>query len=70
MNTQEKEDIALTALLKAAEQYQDVAINELLKKAYEIERRHQFDSEEQRNSSLQELQRLLEATIESAGNQE
>jgi hypothetical protein len=70
MNTHEKEDIALTALLKAAEQYQDNALNDLLKKAYEIERRHQFDSEEQRNSSLQELQRLLEATIESAGKQE
>ncbi len=67
MTTQEKYDHALTALLKTAESYRRGDLTDLLRKAYEIERRHQFDAEEQRDSSFQELQRLLESTIESSG---
>ena len=68
MTAQEKDDIALTALLKTAETYREHDLTGLLRKAYEIERRHQFDADEQRDSSFQELQRLLESTIESSGN--
>lgn len=67
MTTYEKEDIALTALLKTAQNHTDLGLNELLIKAYEIERRHQFDADEQRDSSIQEMQKLFEAFIDSSG---
>lgn len=67
MNKKQTEDIALAALLKTAQKYNDSSLIDLLRKGYEIERRHQFDTEEQRDSSVQELQRLLELTIEAAG---
>lgn len=70
MSSQEKNDIALAALLKTAEIYRENGLTDLLRKAYEIERRHQFDTEELRDSSVQELQRLLNSAIESTGNEQ
>ena len=57
------DDMALAALLKAAEM--DVSLpTELLRKSFAIQRRHQFDSEETREVSLQELKILLDAMVE------
>jgi hypothetical protein len=70
MSSQEKDDFALAALLKTAERHRESGLTDLLRKAYEIERRHQFDTEEQRDSSVQELQRLLESAIESLGKEQ
>ena len=56
-------DMALAALLKAAET--DASLpTELLRKSFAIQRRHQFDSEETREVSLQELKILLDAMVE------
>jgi hypothetical protein len=56
-------DMALTALLKAAEM--DASLpTELLRKSFAIQRRHQFDREENREASLQELKTLLDAMVE------
>ena len=56
-------DMALTALLKAAEM--DASLpTELLRKSFAIQRRHQFDREENREVSLQELKTLLDAIVE------
>jgi hypothetical protein len=56
-------DMALAALLKAAET--DASLpTELLRKSFAIQRRHQFDREENREVSLQELKTLLDAMVE------
>ena len=56
-------DMALTALLKAAEK--DASLpTELLRQSFAIQRRHQFDREENREVSLQELKTLLDAMVE------
>ena len=56
-------DMALAALLKAAEM--DASLpTELLRKSFAIQRRHQFDRDENREVSLQELKTLLDAMVE------
>jgi hypothetical protein len=56
-------DMALAALLKAAEM--DASLpTELLRKSFAIQRRHQFDRDETREVSLQELKTLLDAMVE------
>lgn len=56
-------DMALVALLKAADA--DTSIStELLRKSYAIERRHQFDRDDTRELSMQELKSLLEAIVD------
>ncbi len=56
-------DMALAALLKAAEM--DASLpTELLRKSFAIQRRHQFDRDETREVSLQELRTLLDAMVE------
>ena len=56
-------DMALAALLKAAEM--DTSLpTELLRKSFAIQRRHQFDRDETREVSLQELKTLLDAMVE------
>ncbi len=56
-------DMALAALLKAAEM--DASLpTELLRKSFAIQRRHQFDRDETREVSLQELKNLLDAMVE------
>lgn len=56
-------DMALVALLKAAEADPSLSI-ELLRKSYAIERRHQFDRDDARELSMQELKSLLEAMVD------
>lgn len=56
-------DMALAALLKAAEG--DTSLSkELLCKSFAIQRRHQFDREETREVSMQEMKSLLDAMVE------
>ena len=63
MTNDNDNDMALTALLKAAEM--DASLpTELLRKSFAIQRRHQFDREENREVSLQELKTLLDAMVE------
>ncbi|HFU1223307.1 TPA: hypothetical protein ACGQPR_003145 [Citrobacter amalonaticus] len=56
-------DIALEALLKAEEADPSLP-TELLRKSYAIERRHQFDRDDARELSMQELKSLLEAMVD------
>jgi hypothetical protein len=56
-------DMALVALLKAAEADPSIS-TELLRKSYAIERRHQFDRDDTRELSMQELKSLLEAIVD------
>lgn len=56
-------DMALMALLKAAEADPSLS-SELLRKSYAIERRHQFDRDDTRELSMQELKSLLEAMVD------
>lgn len=56
-------DMALMALLKAAEADPSLS-TELLRKSYAIERRHQFDRDDNRELSMQELKTLLEAMVD------
>ncbi len=56
-------DMALVALLKAAETDPSIS-TELLRKSYAIERKHQFDRDDTRELSMQELKSLLEAIVD------
>jgi hypothetical protein len=59
----DEKDLALTALLKAAE-IEPSLPEDLLRKSFAIQRRHQFDRDEVRETSMQELRILLEAAVE------
>ncbi len=64
-------DMALNALLMSAREVPTGLPDELILKAYAIQRRHQFDREGEREASLQEMQRLVEeylAVSSSAGS--
>ena len=65
MTNENEKDMALMALLKAAE-LDPTLPTELLHKSFAIQRRHQFDREETREISMQELKFLLEAMVESS----
>lgn len=56
--TTEKEERALSALLAARQKFEPELPEELLRKAYAIQCKHQFDREH--DISLREMQRLLE----------
>ena len=60
MSESDVPEMALTALLMAARESQTGLPEELIRKAYAIQRRHQFDREGERDASLQEMQRLVE----------
>jgi hypothetical protein len=62
----DENDMALAALLKAAEEVDPLLSTELLRKSFAIQRRHQFDRDETREVSMQELKSLLDATTEEA----
>jgi hypothetical protein len=59
----EEKDLALVALLKAAE-IEPSLPGDLLQKSFAIQRRHQFDRDEVRESSMQELKALLDAAVD------
>ncbi len=66
--TQETEtDMALAALLKAAAEVEPALSQELLLKSYAIQRRHQFDRDNSRETSMQDLKVLMDAMVESGG---
>jgi hypothetical protein len=57
-------DMALSALLKAAADLDSPLSTELLRKSFAIQRRHQFDRDDTRAMSMQELKSLLDALVE------
>ena len=57
-------DMALEALLKAAAEVDPSLSTELLRKSFAIQRKHQFDREDSREMSLQELKSLLDFMVE------
>jgi len=57
-------DMALAALLKAAAEVDPILSTELLRKSFAIQRRHQFDRADSRESSMQEMKSLLDMMIE------
>ena len=65
--TNNEHDMALAALKAAAEEVGQGLPEDLLNKAYAIQRRHQFDRPDQREMSLQEMSRLVDQFVESDG---
>ena len=61
-------DMALAALRNAAAEIDPLLNTELLSKSFAIQRRHQFDRDDTREMSMQELKSLLDATIEEVGS--
>ena len=58
-------DMALSALMAAAHDTEPSIPEDLVRKVYAIQRRHQFDREDRREDSLQELQNLVDEFIDS-----
>ncbi len=66
--TQDPEnDMALAALLKAAAEVEPDFQTDLLLKSYAIQRKHQFDREDTRETSMQDLKVLLDAVVDAQG---
>ena len=63
MTQEELPDMALEALLCVTKEIDIDLPEDLIRKAYAIQRRHQFDREGEREASLQEMQRLVEEYI-------
>lgn len=58
-------DLALSALLAAALEVNTTITEDLIKRSYAIQRSHQFDREENRATSLQELQNLVDIHLDT-----
>ncbi len=58
------DDSALRALLSAASEIGSTLTEDFIRKTYEIQKRHQFDKQENKQTSLQELDRLVKASLE------
>lgn len=67
MNGSDHEDVALAALLAVFREVETGVSEDLLRKAYAIQRQHQFDRDGERDASLQAMQRLVEDFVTSAG---
>ncbi len=65
MTQNTEQDLALVALLAAARELDAGLPDELLLKSYVIQRSHQFDREENRETSLQDLTKLVEDHLDS-----
>jgi hypothetical protein len=66
--TQDTEnDMALAALLKAATEVEPDFPTDLLLKSYAIQRKHQFDREDNRETSMQDLKVLLDVVVDAQG---
>lgn len=61
----ESEDLALIAFLASAKLTATDLPEDLLRKAYAIQRSHQFDSDDKRETSMQDTLRLLESYADS-----
>lgn len=67
--TQDPEnDMALAALLKAATEVEPEFPTDLLLKSYAIQRKHQFDRDDNRETSMQDLKVLLDAVVDAQGS--
>lgn len=60
----DEKDMALTALLRTAADLDPSLPTELLRKSFEIQRKHQFDRDDIREMSMQELKSLLDTIVE------
>lgn len=58
------DDSALRALLSAASEIGSMLTEDFIRQTYEIQKRHQFDKQENKQTSLQELDRLVKASLE------
>ncbi len=63
----DENDMALAALLTAAAEVDPSLSAELLRKSFAIQRRHQFDRDDTRALSMQELKSLLDSMVEGEG---
>ena len=59
-------DMALAALLKAAQEADPSLSTDLLRRSFNIQRRHQFDRDDTRETSMQELKSLLDVMVDEA----
>lgn len=64
-----EQDLVLEALFAAARELSTSLPKELIISSYEIQRSHQFDSEEKRETSLQELEKLVNGHLELSSDQ-
>lgn len=64
MRTMKNDDIALEVFLERAEIYAPDISKELLLKIYQSQKRHQFDDEKNRNASVSEIEKLVEAYLD------
>ena len=60
-------DMVLDALLSAARASGEGPPEQLVRSAYAIERKHQFDRDEERENSLNELRALIKAHLDAEG---
>ena len=67
MNQDTDANMALAALRAAAKELGETLPEALIASAYAIQRRHQFDRQEHRASSMQDMQRLVDEFIEAEG---
>lgn len=63
-----EQDLALSALLASAREVNADISDDFLRKSYAIQRSHQFDREENRETSLQDLTKLVDDHLESGGS--
>lgn len=67
MTPDTEQDLALSALLAAASELDAGIPDGFLRKSYAIQRSHQFDREENRETSLQDLTKLVDDHLDSRG---
>ncbi len=65
MNDELETEMALAALLAVALAEAPELPQDLLRKAFAIQKRHQFDREEQSNASVQDMQSLIDAYVDT-----
>lgn len=65
MTDEPETEMALAALLAIARTEAPGLPEDLLRKAFAIQKRHQFDREEQSSASVQDMQSLIDAYVDS-----
>lgn len=59
--------MALEALMKTAQDVAPEIADSLLKNIYQIEKSHQFDKEDQRDTAVKLIQKIIDEELESRG---
>lgn len=67
MTSDEHDDVALAALLAVFRELDTGVPEGLLRKAYAIQRQHQFDRDGERDASFQAMQKLVEDSVPASG---